>query len=299
MRQHLLLLLALLLLLSSCASRYAPYAQPPPRLMDLPATDSIRIAVVLGGGGSRGMAHLGVLEELELAGLRPDYVVGCSAGSLVGALYCAQPKADLVHSLLCDLKRPDLLDWKLHSGRYGLASGRRLCRFVRRHLPVHTFEELSIPLVCVATDLVTGEQVTIGQGPIAPAVQASCAFPLVFEPVELHGRCLVDGGVVQPLPVEIARALDPQIVIAVDVAYPLPDSLPTNLFGVAKRSIEITYAARTTLSGKEADVLIRPDLGDVGIFDDNNHQLAYEAGREAARQALPKIAALLQQNPTL
>lgn len=163
---------------------------------------------------------------------------------------------------------------------------------MHRHLPVQDFEGLQIPFACVATDLGTGELVTLSSGDLPSAIQASSAFPFVFAPVELYGRPLVDGGVVNTLPVTTARALNPHIVIAVDVGYPLPETLPTNLFGVIKRSVEITYARQTTVEAELADIVIRPDLGEMGVFDDSSHERAYEAGRRAAREMIPGIRAL-------
>jgi NTE family protein len=255
----------------------------------------VRVALVLGGGGARGLAHIGVLEELEKAGVVVDLVVGCSAGSIVGALYADCNDASLVHLRFDRLKRRDLVDVNLLRGWRGLASGKALCRFLRKNLQVKNIEDLRIPLLVVATDLQSGERVVFDKGPITPAVQASSAYPFVFQPVAYEGKMLVDGGVVEPIPVSLAKYYSPQLIIAVDVGLPLADAPPSNLFGVMQRSVEITYARQSQSCVRDADVVIQPDLGDMGLFDEDHNQFAYEQGREATRAVLPEIFKRLQQ----
>lgn len=287
---YILLTIGVAGLLGACRPQYytvecAPPPLPGPRVVKTP----VRVALVLGGGGARGMAHVGVLEELERAGVPVDLIVGCSAGSLVGALYADDPSASKLRDHLMHLKRRDFFDFQWLTARFGLSTGRQLRKRMHREMSGHHFEDLQIPLLVVATDLREGELVTLGTGPVAPAVEASCAVPVAFRPVEYKGRMLVDGGVVDPTPVEVARSQNPEVVIAVDLTQMLPNTSPSNLFGVAKRCAEIHYLRSSQAKSRNADILIRPCLDDVGIFDESQTERIYHAGREAARKMLPEI----------
>lgn len=289
-----LLFLTFTFLLSSCCTRYKLPDEPPVIAQRVPCS-SIRLALVLGGGGARGMAHVGVLEEFERAKIPIDVIVGCSAGAIVGALYSDCPNASYVKELLHPLKKWDILDINLCYARYGLVQGRSLRLLLERHLSCRHFQELKIPLYVVATDLIGGELVCFSSGHVIPAVHASAAIPFIFSPVLYCGRLLVDGGVADPIPVAIARQLEADIIVAVDLRELLPKTCPTNLFGVAKRSAEIKFLLQSEHCVREADVIIRPELGDISIFDDKNNQQIYEAGRLAARKAIPDILELLER----
>lgn len=298
MRYTFLLIFAVVLLCGCCA----PHRLRPHQALPLPECPEIkkpiRVALVLGGGGARGLAHVGVLEELENANIPIDLIVGCSAGSLVGSLYADYPNAAYLKALLPLLCRNILMDFNIWEARYGLCQGRSMRKFLRTHLSAKNFNELQIPFYVVATDLCTGELVPIGGGPIIPAVEASCSIPFVFSPVELHGRILVDGCVIDPIPVRIARQIGAELVIAVDLQKLLPRTVPSNLFGIAIRCIEITFLWQSELFARDADVLIRPELGDIGCFDDAYNQIIYQAGKKAAREVIPQIKELLQQKNT-
>ena len=286
-----------LILLSGCFSpqKFQPCENPPP-LPSCHVPERIRLALVLGGGGAKGIAHIGVLEEFEKACIPIDLIIGCSAGSMVGALYADHPNAEYVYSIIKPMRKKHLLDINLWTARYGLSQGHNLRYHLERCLSVRHFQDLKIPFMLVATDLFSGELVTIGGGEIVPAVQASCSIPFVFVPVQLHGRILVDGGVIDPVPVRVARDLNADIVVAVDLRGLLEPTFPTNLFGVAKRSAEITLLWQSEGCIQDADVVIRPALQDISCFDDSSHEVIYEAGRRAAREAIPHILELLQTN---
>lgn len=285
----LLALIALSLCAGCCRCQFFPAEDPPP-LPECPAIKyPLRVALVLGGGGAKGLAHLGVLEEFENAGIPIDMIVGCSSGSLVGALYADCPYSLYLKALLPLMRRNVLLDFNIWKARYGLCQGTSLRRFLSTHLYATTFDELKIPLYVVATDLNSGELIPIGGGPIIPAVEASCSIPLVFTPVNLHGRVLVDGGVVDPVPVRVAMQLGAQLIIAVDLGALLPKTCPQSLFGVAKRSAEIAllWQSETCLNG--ADYVIRPKLENIGTFQDSCNEIIYNAGKAAAHAIMPQI----------
>ncbi|MBA3722729.1 MAG: patatin-like phospholipase family protein [Parachlamydiaceae bacterium] len=282
------------LLLVSCGTKYKLPEEIPP-LPVLSPHHHVRLALVLGGGGARGMAHVGVLEEFERAGIKIDMIVGCSAGSIVGALYADCPNARHVKHLLVPLKVWDILDVTIKNARYGFVQGRSLRKFLNKNLHCERFEDLHIPLYVVATDMMEGRLVTFSYGPIIPAVHASAAVPFVFAPVLVHGRILVDGGVADPIPVCVAKSMNADVIVAVDLSELLEKACPTNLFGVAARSAEIKFLLQTESCAQDADVIIKPELGDIGMFDDKNHENMYQAGRKAAREAMPKILAELEK----
>lgn len=286
-------LATLLLAGCSCPQFYNPSDCPPP-LPDCPDIPRpIRVALVLGGGGARGMAHVGVLEELEKANIKIDLIVGCSAGSIAGALYADNPDAACLKDTLLTLNTSYLIDFNIWKARYGLCQGATLRKFLRNNLCATNFNELKIPFFLVATDLYSSELVPIGGGPIVPAVEASCAIPLVFVPVNLYGRMLVDGSVIDPVPVRIARYLGADVIVAVDLRELLPEHKPTNLFAIAGRSADIALLWQSESCLRGADVIMRPKIGDVGTFAKNCNEQIYEAGREAGREAVPKILACL------
>lgn len=278
-----------------CPQNYYP-CDNPPSLPDCPIVSKpVRLALVLGGGGAKGLAHVGVLEEFEEAGIPIDLIVGCSAGSIVGAVYADCPSTENLKERLLTLRTDLLVDFNLWNARYGLCQGKTLRRFIDENIEAETFEELKIPFFLVATDLYSCELVPIGGGPLCPAIEASCAIPFVFVPVTLHGRVLVDGGVVDPVPVRVAKHFHPEVIVAVDLRGLLPKRFPTNLFGVASRSAEITLLWQSENCIKHADVVIRPELQGIGTFAENENERIYYAGKMAAREMIPKIKALLDQ----
>jgi NTE family protein len=284
----------LALVLASCGTQLKAPEHPCPIPLCI-SSERVGLALVLGGGGAKGMAHVGVLEEFERAGIPIDIIVGCSAGSIVGALYADCPRASHVKHLLRPLKCGDVLDIDLISARFGLVKGRFLCQFLKRHLHSQHFEGLHIPLYVVATDILAGESVCLSSGPLVPAVHASCAIPLIFSPVYHYERWLVDGCVADPVPVSMAKDLGAELVVAVSLGGLFSDAYPTNLFGVARRSAEITFQLLAESCIQGADVVISPELGSMGLFDDHNPEAVYEAGRTAAREALPEIIDLLSE----
>ncbi|KIC74861.1 putative NTE family protein YlbK [Neochlamydia sp. EPS4] len=285
-------LMFLLLLFSVSGCRYSHRLVPtvnPPSVPSFYVPKKIRVALVLGSGGVRGMAHVGVIEELEAAGISVDLIVGCSAGSIVGALYADNPCAKYIKEAVWNLKAASLLDFDLWQCRYGLCQGRSLSKVLNKYLKSETFEELKIPLVIVASDLNSGELIPIGSGDVEKAVQASCSIPFIFVPQEHLGRILVDGGVVNPVPVEVAFDIGAELIIAVDLCELLPRTFPTNLFEVATRSAEIAFMWQNETCCHHADVIIRPKTCDIGTFSDHLRDQIYEAGRRAAREKIPDI----------
>jgi len=276
--------LAFALLLSSCGSQGR--ILPDPVAAPLPAfyvPENIRVALVLGSGGVRGMAHVGVLEELEAAGIPIDLIVGCSAGSIVGALYADNPNAAATKHAVANIRSQSIFDIDICNCRYGLSQAKNMRKVFDYYLEAERFDELQIPFVAVATDLHSAELVPLGGGDLVTAVEASCSIPFIFVPCKHLGRVFVDGGVIDPVPVQLARDLGAKIIIAVDLAELLPQTFPTNLFEILSRSAEIAFLWQNDGSTQDADIVIRPKTCDCGTFDDNKKWLLYEAGKKSSK----------------
>lgn len=280
-------------LLSCGVPRHFRPETPPPPLPEFEVPERIRVALVLGSGGVRGMAHVGVIEELEKAGIPIDLIVGCSAGSIVGALYADNPHIEEIKTAVWKVKTNSLLDIELLNCRYGLSQGNTMNRILNYHLEAETFDQLKIPLVIVACDLYSGELVPIGSGDVVKAVQASCSIPFVFVPCKHMGRILIDGGVINPVPVKVARDLGADVIIAVDLCELLPKTVPTNLFQIAYRSSEIAFMWQNEVCTRNADIVIRPKTCGIGTFNEKKKKSLYEAGKMAAKSEIPRIKNLM------
>jgi len=249
-----------------------------------------RIGLALGGGGARGAAHLGVLRVLEREGIRPDCVVGVSAGSIVGAGYCAglsvaemgEAALDLQWSRLGRIVRP----------RLGFFDSQRLESYMTELIGDLQFADLSIPFAAVATDILTDRLVVLQEGSVAWAVRASCALPGIFTPVEKGDQLLVDGGTINNLPVSVVREMRADYVIAVDLLPPLQDGhpRPQNLFEMWSLAF-YTLLRVTHAEGKEADCLITPAVGSYGIFEFSKMEEMLEKGVKAAEAKMDQIKA--------
>lgn len=262
---------------------------------------NIDVALVLSGGGARGVAHAGVLEVLEHEGIPINLIVGCSAGSMVGAFYADKPDSIALRDHLLKIKKQELLDPCLSHGLQmlwgikGFMRGHALKRYLSKRLDARDFSELKIPLSVVTTDVNAARTYVIDSGPLIPAIHASSALPLAFEPLQMYGKTLVDGGVISPLPVEIAKKYHPKLIIAVYIGN-RPEEYPvTTNFELLYRSIHISYYTLACWQAHQADILIHPDVDSFGFFDDKNNMDLYLAGKIAALKALPDIRRALKQ----
>jgi len=255
----------------------------PPR----PPPKPPRIGLALGGGAARGFAHIGVIQVLEEAGLRPDLVVGTSAGSLVAALY-ASGKSGAELALLADsMDESVFTDWS-YPGR-GLIRGESLARFVREHTGGRTMEQMRLPLGIVATDLDNGQPILFQRGDVGTAVRASSAVPAVFQPVKIGTREYVDGGLVAPVPVRFARQMGAELVIAVDISAPPEGNSTADALRMLLQTFAIMGRSINNFELREADVVLRPSLAGVSGADFAARKRSIQAGRSAALAQLPEL----------
>ncbi|MBN8494241.1 MAG: patatin-like phospholipase family protein [Burkholderiales bacterium] len=242
------------------------------------------IGLALGGGAARGFAHIGVIQVLEEAGIRPDLVIGTSAGSLVAALYASGKSGKDLAVLAQSMDEGAITDWSF-PGR-GLIRGEALARYVRQHTDGRRIEQMKMPLGIVATDLDNGQGIVFRIGDTGVAVRASSAVPAVFQPVRIGSREYVDGGLVAPVPVRYARQMGAQFVIAVDISEP-PDGAATgDLMRMLLQTFSIMGRSINQFELAEADIVLRPKLQGVSSADFSARAKAIQAGREAALAAL-------------
>ena len=283
---------ALAAALSACQT--APPAPPvaaapvPPPARPKPLRPP-RIGLALGGGAARGFAHIGVIQVLEEAGLKPDLVVGTSAGSLVAALYAAgRPGAELARVALA-MDESAITDWSF-PGR-GLIRGEALARYVREQTGGKTIEQLAMPLGIVATDLDSGLPMLFQRGDVGMAVRASSAVPAVFQPVKIGSREYVDGGLVSPVPVRFARQMGAELVIAVDISSPPDGNATGDPFKMLLQTFAIMGKSINQFELKDADIVVRPLLAGVSSADFTARKRAIDAGRAAGLAALDGLRA--------
>lgn len=285
-----------IMLLTACAGKPPNIAIPvnPPKAPQLISPP--RVALVLGGGGARGYAHLGVLQVLQQAGVPLDLIVGTSAGSIFGAVYSDNHSFDKTYRIMMRANFWTFADINNSPNKSGFIQGYHLERMLMANMRAKNFSQLKNKFVAVATDLGSGQTYFIQSGPIPPAVLASSALPGLVDPVFLYHKTLVDGGVAQPVPVEVAQDFHPRVIIAVNISQPLDPKVPYFSYSIYNRSYDIMWQSLVAQNERGADIIIRPAVGEAGTFDLDDRDRLYQAGRTAALKQLPKILALLKQN---
>jgi len=287
-----------LALLSACAM--APVLSPvtnPPRQMALQPVVIVErpvVALVLGSGAARGFAHVGALKILEEHGIKADIVVGTSAGSVVGALYAGGLRGQTLVEAAQELDISQLTDWMFPSR--GVVRGQRLQLYINELLHNRPIEDLQTRFVAVVTRLADGELVAFNHGDAGMAVRASSTVPGLVQPLVIDGQEYVDGGLVSKVPVRIARELGADVVIAIDITrnFLQPDQLQST-FGVMQQAIIIMSHKIAEVETEEADILIRPDVGDIASngFELRDEVLA--AGEAATLAVMDKIKRVIAE----
>jgi NTE family protein len=269
----------------------APSFEVPVRPTDRP---SLRpgVGLALGGGFARGYAHLGVLRVFEEEGIPISCISGSSIGSILGAAYASGAPIPRIIKKCREIRFRDFARWRV--SRFGLASNDRLGALVNRLFDSRQFEDLLIPTAIVATDLGSGDPVVFRQGSLADAIRASCAFPGLFEPIQIGTRCLADGGLVAPVPTRAARELGAKIVVGISVGlHDGQRGAPTNIFQVVSRAVSAAQKHQLEAWERHADIVLRPSIQSLAWDDFDRIDEAIEAGALAARSALAPIRKLL------
>ncbi len=297
--------------------------------------EGVRIGLALGGGAARGWSHIGILHALDDLGLRPDVITGCSIGAIVGAARAAENLSQL-ENWVCSLRRRDVaaffdLGWT----RKGLIDAPKLNRFLRDNIVSESalIEELPITYGNVATDLGNGREVWFSSGDVMSSVMASIALPGLFAPVRHNGRWLVDGGLVNPVPVSLCHALGADVVIAVNLnsdilgkhlmpkkigegSEPGPfdnlvgtiksyssnlfpgtrEDIPPGMFDVLASSINITQdrITRSRMAGDPPDILLEPRLANIGLLEFHRAEEAIAEGEHCVQRMQPVIEYVME-----
>ncbi len=296
------LLLVPVLLLAACASPPAG-SDARPGIAATPAAVAgkkpLKLGLALGGGAARGFAHVGVIAVLEEAGLRPQVVVGTSAGSLVAAIYASGKTSAQLQQTALNMEEVAITDWMLPIFGRGMFRGDALARYVNELVGARLIENMVIPLGIVATDLNSGQAVLFQRGDTGTAVRASSAVPAVFVPVKINGHEYVDGGLVSPVPVRFARQMGADVVLAVDISNP-PESNPAgDTLQILLQTFSIMGKSINQYELKDADVVVRPSQVGLKSADFSARQRAIDAGRAAMLAALPALKAKLEASVAL
>jgi NTE family protein len=255
----------------------------------VPVRRPVHLGLALGGGAARGFAHVGVIQVLEEAGLKPSHVVGTSAGSLVAALYASGKSVPELRKAAETMEEAEITDWMVPLLNRGALRGEALAKYVNTQVGGRNLEQMRIPLGIVATDLRSGEAITFRRGNTGSAVRASSAVPAVFQPVRIGDREYVDGGLVAPVPVRQTREMGANFVIAVDISSDPEGNPAGDTFQILLQTFTIMGKSINTLALKDADIVIRPALSGVKSADFSARRRSIEAGRVAMLAQLPRL----------
>jgi NTE family protein len=268
----------------SCAHKEIPKETPPP---PKPA----KIAVVLGAGASKGFAHIGVLKVLETQKIPIHMIVGTSAGSLVGSLYAYGFDAFTLQSVAMKVEKSDVIDYTIPDN--GFIKGEKLEAFINKTVKNTPIDKLKIRFYAVATDISNGEEVAFAKGNTGEAVRASCSVPGVFQPKRIGGKTYMDGGVVSPVAVDVARRYGADVVIAVDISGGIAGEVPQGIVDTIMKSVDIMYFNIAAYQVKKADIVIRPNVKNIGSTEMEKRHEAILEGEKAAMEALPTIGQII------
>lgn len=251
-----------------------------------------KIALVLGGGGTRGFAHIGVIKALQAQGIVPDIIVGTSAGSVVGALYAYGYNGFDLQTLAIQMEEQSVIDWSWPNR--GVFKGEMLQKFINNAVKQTPIEKLKRTFAAVSTDLSTGEIVVFRVGNTGQAVRASSAVPGVFQPVSINGHNYVDGGLVKPVPVSEALALGADFVIAVDVTNKPQSNATASTLEILFQTFNIMGQSINRYELAKADIVIRPRTQDIDVSNLDGRHIAVLEGEKATAAVMTDLKAKLE-----
>ncbi|MFC3882693.1 patatin-like phospholipase family protein [Bacillus songklensis] len=252
-----------------------------------------KIGLALGSGGARGFAHLGVIKVLTEASIPIDYIAGSSMGALIAAFYGTGLDVERLYKIAQAFKRKYYLDFTVP--KMGFIAGNRIKELVRVFTHGKRIEELNLPIAIVTTDLKTGEKVVFREGPVADAVRASISIPGIFVPEKINGRLLVDGGVVDRIPVSVVKEMGADFIIGVDVSRVKINAEISSIFDVILQSLDILQDELVKHREVASNIMIRPHVEMFSSRAFTNIQEIIAIGEEEARKQLPKIQVLIDK----
>lgn len=253
-----------------------------------------KIGLALGGGGSRGLAHIGVIKVLEKQGVPIDYIAGTSIGALVGGLYAYFRSAEKLERIFLIQKWQKVFSLVSASLRGGFLSHRKLERYLQTEIGKVNIQELKIPFMAITVDLLRGKEVKLAKGDLIHAMMASIAIPIVFKPVLYEKKLLVDGGLINPIPVEAIKTMGADLVIAVNLQSKYFIGRKPDLFNYGMRALEIFEYQLSREQLKKADIVIEPAVEYIGWDRFIKPKEIIAKGEKAALAHLPEIKKLLR-----
>ena len=267
-----------------------------------------KIGLALGGGGARGLAHIGVLEVLQNEGIPIDVIAGTSAGAAIGAIYAQGKDAALIREIALNLDRKALTSLvDLTLPKTGFIQGKKIRELLRTIVGGDIkFSDLKIPFACVATDIHTCEEVVIREGSVLEGIRASISVPAIFRVVRWEGRYLVDGGLANPVPVSVLREMGADFIIAVNVIPDMSERAyrageegvkefkEPNIFSVIMQTLQIASCSLARLSLQDADIVIKPRVMHIGFADFHRAQECILQGKTAAQGSIVEIKRRLE-----
>lgn len=252
------------------------------------------IGLALGGGAVLGAAHIGVLKAIEEKGIEIKFITGTSIGAFVAALYAFGKNWNEINEITCELKWMDITSISL--SRYSLLSNEKFGTLLKKHIGDKNIEDSRIPLAVIATNATTGEKVILRKGSVAKAVMASTCIPGIFNPVVIDDNMLIDGGIVENVPINTLRKIGANFIIGVDLNANHNYQKPGNILDVLMNSFHFIMQQAAKLQTEDADFLIKPDLSTFDRTDTTQIEGLIEKGYEDALIALEKIDLTPSQN---
>ena len=255
-----------------------------------------KVGLALGGGGARGFCHIGVLQVLEENGIPVDFVSGCSMGAIVGGCYCAGVPLNDLQMIAQKITQRVVMDIDISKRRYGLVRGKRAVKTIQPLVGDARIEDCRIPFRATATDVRSGTLKVLENGKLIDAMRASMSIPVAFHAVETEKEILVDGGVLERIPIDCCRAMGADVVIAVDAlgGVPRSDYVPNGMLGIMERCCVLMDWQSCKENVKKADLLIVPEQGDRSSYRFKDNAYSVRQGRIAAEQLLPQIREIIR-----
>ena len=272
----------------AASSSLSVMAQSKTKKVSTPAKGAPNLAIVFGSGSAKGFAHIGVIKAFEEAGIEPNLIVGTSAGALVGGLWAAGYNAAMMEDYATKVKEADIIDLSTTSKR-GIVSGDTFQNYLNTLTKKRTIEQLNTRFTAVTTSFKSGDPYLFNEGDLAFAIRASCSIPGVFNPAKLNGTEYVDGGLVSPVPVKVAKDLGASFVIAVDVNRAPLNTQPVGIFEQIMHSFDVMGRSLAKLEAAQADILIQPNMSGIAGTDFNSRSQAIQLGYVAAKRLMPVI----------
>ena len=247
-----------------------------------------KVALILGGGAARGLAHIGAIKVFQKEKIKFDLIVGTSIGAFVGATYALGQDISKAENVALKFNARENLDFMLPP-TMGLIKGNRIYAIIKEFMGDKKFSDLKIPMAIVATNIENGKEVVFTEGPLTEAVRVSCSYPGIFTPQRINGQLLVDGGIINTVPVSVARRMGANIVVAVDVGFCVQAGEIKSIFGIILQALQITGDELNRYQSMQADIIIRPELKGINQLDFDSAKITIEKGEVAALEKLKEI----------